>query len=346
MPVAEKRKRSRRPRRPRQTNMEEAVRVLYEAPPQGEDEENVVEENVVDYVYDDDVYDDDVYDDDTRPPIASFLSSREALTAAGAIGALVVGWLVYRSLSNKNNNGGQDPGDPLDPPVVNPSRKIVLDPWGEGNAAGLDHAGRAGTCLSVGLIPRSYTGATANLFVANAVGKYLKRVGYPFEYTRKGDEEMSLTKKASKIAKEKPVILIAVRHSNFVNNCPTGSTVIYPSGPSDISMRSKQLAELIRDNLQFRTTLPPFYQNTVRFVMAENEADGSEEEYFRLLRQTGPAMPVSVIVDPSPLCNCMWQAEFKKTYWNDRGLKRDDFYVSLLGNAIANAIRQYFNMNA
>lgn len=359
MPVSEKRKRSRRPRR---SSMREAVQVLYEAPPREEEYSDdalgdIVLDDNSDDAADDAAYNNAVYDnaaDDTArgnfpvanpiTSIASFLSSREAKTAVGAVGALAIGWLIYKSLSNRDN--GDDPGDPLDPPIVSPSRKVVLDPWGEGNKQGMDEAGRAHACLANGIPPLWYTGATANLFTAKAIGKYLKRVGYPFKYVREGDEELPLPQKVSKIAEEKPAVLIAIRHSNFPKSkCPAGSAVIYPAGPSDISMRSKQLAELIGSNLRFGSPSPPYYLNTVRLVAAENEADGTEEEYFRLLRQRGSVMPISIIVDPSPLCNCLWQGQFKQSY-EDRNLRFDDLYASLFGNAVANAIKQYFNLNA
>ena len=365
MPVAEKRKRSRRPRRPRQSNTGETVQVLYEAPPREEkygsniafDDIDDASDDVADnVVYDDaDDADDDYAADDNAvysnssaanpiKGIASFLSSREALTAVGAVGALAIGWLIYKSLSNKDD--GDDPGDPLDPPIVSPSRKVVLDPWGEGNKQGMDDAGRAYACLANGVPPLWYTGATTNLFIAKAIGKYLKRAGYPFKYVREGDEELPLPQKVSKIVEERPAVLVAIRHSNFPKGkCPAGSAVTYPSGPSDISMRSKQLAELIGDNLRFSAPSPPYYMNTVRFVAAENEADGMEEEYFRLLRQSGSLMPISVIVDPSPLCNCLWQGQFKQSY-EDRNLRFDDLYASLFGGAVVNAIKQYFNLNA
>jgi hypothetical protein len=257
---------------------------------------------------------------------------------------LAIGWLIYKSLNESNGGLPYIPDDPDDPgnPFVDPSRKVVIDPWGEGNKTGMDDGGRAYACLSTGILPLWYTGVTANNYIAGAIGKHLNKIGYPFAYTREGDEEFPLPKRVATIIREKPAVLVTIRHSSHLRSkCPEGSAIIYPAKPSDVSMRSKQLAELIRDNLQFDV---PSFHNTVRSVAAESDFDGAEEEFYRLLRRGGSPMPVSVIVDPSPLCDCRWQSIYKQCY-EGNGLLFEDSYVSLLGAAIANAIKQYFNAN-
>ena len=377
-----RRKRSARPRRPRKPMQSGTnVQVLYDA--QG-DEGNAVKNdlrrplvlNSYDRPYVDDVYagnddggnndgggddayaddktygDDDAYndtyvddgDDDAviGPRIPSFLASKEMLTVVGAIGALAVGWLIYKSLNKPDGDLPGIPGDP-DNPFVDPNRKVVIDPWGEGNKAGMDDGGRSYACLSAGIPPLWYTGVTANNFVAGAVGKYLNKIGYPFAYTREGNEEFSVSKRAAAIVKESPAVLVTIRHSNRLrNDCPEGSAIIYPAQPDDVSVRSRRLAELIRSNLQF--DVPPIFHNTVRSVSMEGDEDGIEEELYRLLRRAGFSMPASVIIDPSPLCNCKWQSIYKQCY-EGNGLLLDDSYISRLGAAIANAIRQYFSAN-
>lgn len=271
-------------------------------------------------------------------PLADFLANKEVKMALGAVGALAVGWLVYKALSKSN---------PSKPPIIeDPNKLIIIDAWGGGSGAGQDEAGKADNCW-LGT-PLWLTGARANLEIAKSVGNYLSRAGLPIVYTREGEQVYPLPERVGDILKSQGVVLVTIRHSGFASNCPKGATIIYPSQPSAVSIKSKRLAYLIGENLQFDYSLRrSARRNTVRRIATDVEYyDGKKtEELFSNLKQySQDHMPISVIVDPSALCDCEWQEAYLVSLRH--GKNADDAYVNRIGAGIANAVWQYLSQSA
>lgn len=278
--------------------------------------------------------------------VDGLISNSTIKKIAAGLGISAVVYLLYKALIASETDPLPPPnGD--DPDIV-PYSHIVIDPWGDGIN---DDGGRVNrwACAPDPLL-WWVIGARANMEVALALRKYLERAGARVTLTREGNTTLTMRDRVTMIGSAKPDIYVAISHGMYTGKkCPSGeqqmATIVYPSMPSEVSLKSQALAQIMGRTMGYRLDKPTGVRFGTRMVCDETRYDGDNKSamtsYFNLLSSYGNNTPVGVVVEPGALCNCSWQHHYLTSL--RYGLNADSSYINVVGSRIAAGICQYLS---